>query len=208
LKPIKSFRWKDVDIESIDVNDVYDQVKTDFTIYPGLQIATSKVGAFEKAVATTRTILTPEETEAAKSTGVRPNWSIRRRRSFSNNCRRVEWRTLAVGAFSEAGCKSFPKTEIRVIPLPISELSPAAGGFGDGRMARLRLSRVVATTLDASLRWVRFFIFLSRNALKSPISAKGMQGNASDFTWIYLDLFARGSRLSCILASIVPDWSH
>jgi hypothetical protein len=72
FKPIKSFRWKDVDIEFIDVNDVYDQVKTDFTNYSDLQISTSNVGAFENSVATTRTILTNEEIETAKSTGVRP----------------------------------------------------------------------------------------------------------------------------------------
>jgi hypothetical protein len=33
-----------------------------------------------------------------------------------------------------------------------------------------------------------FFIFFSRNSLKSPDSAKGIQGNPSFFPWFYLDL--------------------
>jgi hypothetical protein len=35
-----------------------------------------------------------------------------------------------------------------------------------------------------------FFIWIRRNSLKRPISAKGIQGNASLFAWIYLVLFA------------------
>jgi hypothetical protein len=31
-----------------------------------------------------------------------------------------------------------------------------------------------------------FFIWIRRNPLKSPESAKGIQGNASDFPWIPL----------------------
>jgi hypothetical protein len=34
----------------------------------------------------------------------------------------------------------------------------------------------------------RFFIFFPRNPLKSPDSAKEIQGNASFFPWIYLVL--------------------
>jgi hypothetical protein len=32
-----------------------------------------------------------------------------------------------------------------------------------------------------------FFIWIRRNPLKSPDSAKGIQGNPSFFVWIYLD---------------------
>jgi hypothetical protein len=35
-----------------------------------------------------------------------------------------------------------------------------------------------------------FFIFLGRNPLKSPDSAKEIQGNARNFPWIYLELLA------------------
>jgi hypothetical protein len=39
-----------------------------------------------------------------------------------------------------------------------------------------------------------FFIWIRRNPLKSPDSAKGMQGNASHFPWISLDLFGWNPR--------------
>jgi hypothetical protein len=35
-----------------------------------------------------------------------------------------------------------------------------------------------------------FFIWIRCNPLKSPNSAKGIQGNASFFPWFYLDLLA------------------
>ena len=35
-----------------------------------------------------------------------------------------------------------------------------------------------------------FFIWIRRNPLKSPDSAKGIQGNPSFFPWIYLHLLA------------------
>jgi hypothetical protein len=41
---------------------------------------------------------------------------------------------------------------------------------------------------DVFLAWIR------RNPLKSPDSAKGIQGNASDFPWISLDFLAANSR--------------
>jgi hypothetical protein len=110
----------------------------------------------------------------------------------------------------EEHCKGFSKTEIRVISLPISRTRRRRWrvrrqGEWSGR-TRLRASGPQPGTRVGDRR--DFFIWIRRNALKSPISAKGMQGNASDFPWISLDLFARRSRLSCILASIGPDWSH
>lgn len=72
LKPIKSFRWNDINLPFVDIDTSLDWGKSDFTNYSDLQISTSNVGAFENSPATTRTILTTEETEAAKSTGVRP----------------------------------------------------------------------------------------------------------------------------------------
>jgi hypothetical protein len=39
-----------------------------------------------------------------------------------------------------------------------------------------------------------FFIFFASNSLKSLDSAKGIQGNTSDFPWIYLDFLAANSR--------------
>jgi hypothetical protein len=38
-----------------------------------------------------------------------------------------------------------------------------------------------------------FFICFGRNILKSPDSAKGIQGNARTFPWIPLDFLARNS---------------
>jgi hypothetical protein len=38
-----------------------------------------------------------------------------------------------------------------------------------------------------STRREKFFIWIRRNPLKSPDSAKGIQGNPSFFVWIYLD---------------------
>jgi hypothetical protein len=35
-----------------------------------------------------------------------------------------------------------------------------------------------------------FFYFFARNPLKSPDSAKGIQGNPSNFAWFYLDYLA------------------
>jgi hypothetical protein len=48
-----------------------------------------------------------------------------------------------------------------------------------------------------------FFIWIRRNPLKSPDSAKEMQGNARIFSWFSLDFLAPNSPLSCT-ASPVP----
>jgi hypothetical protein len=37
----------------------------------------------------------------------------------------------------------------------------------------------------------QFFIWIRCNPLKSPDSAKEIQGNASNFPWFYLNLFSR-----------------
>jgi hypothetical protein len=42
------------------------------------------------------------------------------------------------------------------------------------------------------------FYFFRSNPLKSPDSTKGIQGNASFFPWIHLDLLARKSPSGCI----------
>src|ERR1700722_3304234 len=83
------------------------------------------------------------------------------------------------------------------------ELSAAAGGFGgreDGAGTRLRGSCPQPGTRVGGGR--EFFTWIRCNALKSPDSTKGIQGNASNFPWFSLDSFARNSRLSCIHASI------
>src|ERR1700733_16055436 len=109
----------------------------------------------------------------------------------------------------EEPCKSFSKTEIRGISLPISRTRPAVGGSGGRENGAGRALEPPGSQPGARVGDRRdFFIWIRRNVLKSPISAKGMQGNASDFPWISLDLFARSSRLSCIRPSIGPDWSH
>jgi hypothetical protein len=53
---------------------------------------------------------------------------------------------------------------------------------------------VLRATLDASSASGDFFIFFGCNPLKSPDSAKGIQGNASLFAWISLDFLAVNSR--------------
>ena len=63
-----------------------------------------------------------------------------------------------------------------------------ARGQEDARWQALR------TTSDASSADGGFFYFFRCNPLKSPDSAKGIQGNASDFPWIYLDFLAANSR--------------
>jgi hypothetical protein len=71
---------------------------------------------------------------------------------------------------------------------------------GDGRIARLlggRLGRTKRWELERprtqperrAKKGEEFFIFFRCNPLKSPDSAKGIQGNASYFAWFYLDLF-------------------
>jgi hypothetical protein len=54
--------------------------------------------------------------------------------------------------------------------------------------------RAFRTTSDASSADDGFFYFFRCNPLKSPDSAKGIQGNASDFPWIDLDFLAANSR--------------
>src|ERR1700729_1064365 len=41
---------------------------------------------------------------------------------------------------------------------------------------------------DRLLKETKFFIWIRCNPLKSPESAKGIQGNPSFFAWFYLDL--------------------
>jgi hypothetical protein len=57
----------------------------------------------------------------------------------------------------------------------------AVGGQGPMR-------RVLDTTLGASRDAEEFFIWIRHNPLKSPESAKGIQGNPSFFAWFYLVL--------------------
>jgi hypothetical protein len=42
-----------------------------------------------------------------------------------------------------------------------------------------------------------FFIWIRSNPLKSPDSAKRIQGNPSNFIWISLDLFGEAERAFC-----------
>jgi hypothetical protein len=54
-----------------------------------------------------------------------------------------------------------------------------------------RTNGMVDRDVSRSLKWKKkIFIWIRRNPLKSPVSTKGIQGNASDFPWIYLDLLA------------------
>jgi hypothetical protein len=59
--------------------------------------------------------------------------------------------------------------------------------------------------LGGELSGERFFYFFAHNPLKSPNSAKGIQGNASFFPWFYLDLLASSSTISCILRLDAPN---
>src|ERR1700727_967987 len=50
----------------------------------------------------------------------------------------------------------------------------------------------------------KIFVWIRRNPLKSPDSAKGIQGNASLFPWISLDLFGVNYRRSYVLSAAKP----
>jgi hypothetical protein len=56
-----------------------------------------------------------------------------------------------------------------------------------GALARARDRRFVAFEAQCD-RGKDFFIWIRRNPLIRPDSAKGIQGNPSFFSWIYLDL--------------------
>jgi hypothetical protein len=70
------------------------------------------------------------------------------------------------------------KSEVCATLFPVTDARPASGAreerFGK---ALMRLWARDETGGD-------FFIWIRRNPLKSPESAKGIQGNPSDFPWI------------------------
>jgi hypothetical protein len=77
--------------------------------------------------------------------------------------------------------KRLAKSEVGANVFPVTEPKRASGcprGEVFGKALSRRWSR--------DEKWANFFIWIRCNPLKSPDSAKGIQGNPSDFPWIYL----------------------
>ena len=78
----------------------------------------------------------------------------------------------------------FPKTEICAISFSSSDLTGGLAGLLRRSVDDLgHLGHQCDPEED-------FFIWIRRNPLKSPVSAKGIQGNPSFFPWICLDFLA------------------
>jgi len=74
-------------------------------------------------------------------------------------------------------CDNFPSRRIEAAPRVA-----AAGEEKEG----MTLDSFLAQPETRVQRTGNFFIWIRRKALKSPESAKGIQGNPSFFSWIYL----------------------
>jgi hypothetical protein len=84
------------------------------------------------------------------------------------------------------------ETEIAAMIFTHDELDGRIAPCLASRLRRKKREKGELETLRAQPRGraekgEEFFIFFRCNPLKSPDSAKGIQGNASYFTWFYLD---------------------
>jgi hypothetical protein len=80
------------------------------------------------------------------------------------------------------------KTENRAIKIFVRISAPWLGDSGKVGRKRVLLKRYLQPGARSKTEG-DFFIWIRRNSLKSLDSAKGIQGNASDFPWFSLESF-------------------
>jgi hypothetical protein len=97
------------------------------------------------------------------------------------------------GGFWNGEHSLFPKTEICAIGFSSSDLTGALAG-----LLRRSVDETFKTQCDTE---EVFFVWIRCNPLKSPVSAKGIQGNPSFFPWICLDFLALLSRF-CVWSTL------